>query len=380
MLFLQLKNGYGTCTGTLVAPNLVLTARHCVSDTDEGAICSADGTPIQGGAVRTNHSASSIYVITGVNAASRLQSQNVDAQGSQIIVDESAKDLCNKDLAFVVLKQAIPNAKIAPLRLKGGARTGEKLTSVGWGLTENGDATKRMQRTGVEVLGVGPIVIDNTTNAGLGDSEFAVGESICSGDSGGPALDSAGAIVGVVSRGGNNNDSPRTRQDGCIDNAAQNIQTINFYTQLPQHKDLVDRAFAAAGATPIEEDSPPGAANGEACSADIDCSGNACVKKVCATACKTDSDCASNEQCKLSGGKRNCIAVAPAPTDPTDPGTTDGDAGDSPSTPQGTPSTTTTTTTTSCSTSGAGMSNGTLGLAGAFAAFAALLAGRRRRS
>src|SRR5690606_28142345 len=28
----------GTCTGTMVAPNLVLTARHCVSETDRGAL------------------------------------------------------------------------------------------------------------------------------------------------------------------------------------------------------------------------------------------------------------------------------------------------------------------------------------------------------
>src|SRR5260221_14635552 len=44
-------NTYG-CTGTLLAPNLVVTARHCVSQTAEtGIACNADGTPIAGGQV-----------------------------------------------------------------------------------------------------------------------------------------------------------------------------------------------------------------------------------------------------------------------------------------------------------------------------------------
>src|SRR6187402_140376 len=39
------------CTGTVVAPNLVLTARHCVSTTDGSSICNADGTATSGGRV-----------------------------------------------------------------------------------------------------------------------------------------------------------------------------------------------------------------------------------------------------------------------------------------------------------------------------------------
>jgi secreted trypsin-like serine protease len=53
----------------------------------------------------------------------------------------------------------------------------------------------------------------NTTGAGVRERranvpvlavtahEFEIGQGTCSGDSGGPALDTAGAVVGVVSRG-----------------------------------------------------------------------------------------------------------------------------------------------------------------------------------
>src|SRR5262245_10693512 len=36
--------GVGFCTGTLIAPNLVLTARHCVSDIEENSLPGAQCT------------------------------------------------------------------------------------------------------------------------------------------------------------------------------------------------------------------------------------------------------------------------------------------------------------------------------------------------
>ncbi len=377
LLAMQVSGGIGNCTGTFVAPNLILTARHCVSDTDEGAVCTADGKALQGGAIYSDHKASSIYVFTGVNAIKTMQSGNAAAVGKKIIVDDDAKVLCNNDLAFLVLDRSVAGAKIAPLRLKNGAREGEELTAVGWGLTESGKMpSRRMQRTGVKVIAPGPIE-DSSSKVGVGDSEFIVGESICSGDSGGPALSAKGAVVGVVSRGGNSTGNPNNPGSSCTGDA------INFYTQLVTQGALVQRAFDAAGATPLDEGTMDGAENGAACKDDGDCSGGACAQSKCANGCKTNDDCASNEECKLRFGKHVCVATgpAPAPTDDAGASTDDPGATDSPTGSQDTPAgstTTTTTTTTGCSS--APSSSGASTLAGWALGLGLVLAARRRRS
>src|SRR4051794_329353 len=51
-LFSTGGNLMGACSGVLVAPNLVLTAHHCVSRTEEGGIaCDDQGNPVAGGGV-----------------------------------------------------------------------------------------------------------------------------------------------------------------------------------------------------------------------------------------------------------------------------------------------------------------------------------------
>jgi MYXO-CTERM domain-containing protein len=241
VLLARIVNGEvaGTCTGTLVAPNLVLTARHCVADTDLSAECNSDGTPKNGGEVRGNFDPSELGVVTGPSVAGDISQDRV-ARVLKIL-DNGSNDLCNDDVAMVLLDRKIPNAKIASLRLDAGVKTGETVTSVGWGLTEVGELpSTRMQRSGVEVLDIGP-------KAPLGSAEFVVSESICSGDSGGPAFSSkTGAIVGVVSRGGGGQEIPGNKAASCIGG-------FGIYTSLAESKTLIMEGFALAGAKPLLE-------------------------------------------------------------------------------------------------------------------------------
>lgn len=359
--------GRGGCTGTLVAPNLVLTARHCVTETDGGALCRTDGTPYEGGGLGSNYPASSLLVYKGQLAGSmESDPSKASAKGKQLFV-ESTSTYCDADVAFILLDRNV-SAPVSPIRLSEGAREGETVTAVGWGLTEDGRTpAKRLQRTGIKVEAVGPLSWDSATRIGLAKSEFMIGEGICSGDSGGPAFASTGAVVGVVSRGGNGEQGGGA--DSCI-----GADTIGIYTHLANKRTLVERAFKASGYQVRDEGTPPGLVSGEACVENVDCSSNTCVSKVCRTPCTDDSQCEVEEKCTPKGELSICLPAPKVEAPAAEPATEDPGAA-----PQ--PMTTTTTTTTTCSASAVG-SSGSSSSVFALATLAALAIGssaRRRR-
>ena len=371
VILLAIRSGgqlQGTCSGTLIAPNLVLTARHCVSDTDEGALCTKDGTPLQQGVVHSDHAPTDLYVYTGVDGIRLADDPTRAAARGKSVIHQQVQNICDADIAFIVLDQSI-QGRVATIRLNSAAREGELLTAIGWGLTEAGGLpTTRQQRTGIAVQAVGPLVLDAQSNIGLGGSEFLVGESFCSGDSGGPSMSSKGAVVGVVSRGGGGAMNPNNPASNCV---GSNV--FNFYTQLDQKADLVMQAFAAAGATPRLEGDPPGVGVGEACKQDLDCSSNACVKGKCERRCDDGTKCAASELCTAVADKMVCEPAPQAPATPAAAPTA------APAPAAAAPAKTTTTTTSGCSAAPFGASsNGSVGIGLLFAA-AALVAARRAK-
>lgn len=338
------QGGIGQCTGTMLAPNLVLTARHCVSNTQEGIACKADGSPIAGGKITSDRKAEDIYVITGTQRPSQPKA---NGQGAKIIVND-ATNLCNNDVALVLLKEPIKDTPIGRLRLDAPAVKGELITSIGWGVTDKTQSpTTRQQRTGIPVAAVG-----GDANEQTGPNEFAVGESICSGDSGGPAVaESTGTIIGVVSRGGNGTAPTNNPATSCTGPNASNV-----YSGLAGHKEMILAAYAEAGFDPWLEDGadPRLSKDGEACTDATACRSNACIQQKCTPSCAKDP-CATGTTCQDSAGAKVCL-----------PGAAPGAPGE------------TTTTTTGCSAS-AGASFDGAALFGALGVASLLVSRRRRR-
>jgi V8-like Glu-specific endopeptidase len=228
-----------SCTGTLVAPNLVLTARHCVTQSQGSARCNAEGEAERGGALFFDWTASEIAVYAGRDRTKGLKR----VANGETIIHDGARNLCNHDIAFILLDSPVEGITPAALRLGRATKPGESVTAVGWGVTDKQTSARvRMQRAGLSVEAVGPA-------EHLAKNELRLGESVCSGDSGGPLLSAKGAVVGVVSRGGNGGDANAAHPaDTCTGANAENV-----FTQVSAFPALVNEAFAAAGAKPKRE-------------------------------------------------------------------------------------------------------------------------------
>lgn len=225
------------CSGALLAPNVVLTARHCVSKNVTTSVsCDENGKSANGKHIAADEDPADVAVYVGASPSFASRPPAV----AKAIVAPTGDYLCDSDIALVVLERPLTGVEPLAVRLDGAARHGETIRAVGYGQNDAKEPIgTRFRKEGVPVLAMGKAISASKTP--LGAHEFEVAKSICQGDSGGPAIsEETGAVIGVVSRGG-----------GCDEDFG------HIYTTTAGFGDLFDKAFALAGAAPIAEGEAP---------------------------------------------------------------------------------------------------------------------------
>ena len=219
------------CSGAIVAPNLILTARHCVSRAVTATpSCDARGRSHNGDHLAEDVDPAAIAIYTGTQVRPDI---DVPVARAVRTLHPTGQVLCDADVAFLVLDRPIPNAGVLSMRLHSSVEAGDIVVPVGFGGGTSNTVGTKVAREQSTVLATGPSA-NAATGAVLGPREFEVDRATCRGDSGGPAIDvMSGEIVGVVSRGGS-----------CSANGN------HVYTRVDAYKRLAQAAFVAAEREP----------------------------------------------------------------------------------------------------------------------------------
>lgn len=158
------------CTGAFLTSRKLLTAAHCFVD--------AGGTGAQ--------------IITGTT----------NARASRITTHpryRPSDSISEFDVAIVELPQP-QDVSTLPIFGSEGVGRGQRFTIIGFGNNENGDSAANVPPA--EALNAASMVVQDTRRGAFLASYDTTGSSICSGDSGGPALrknrDGLTGILGVA--------------------------------------------------------------------------------------------------------------------------------------------------------------------------------------
>jgi hypothetical protein len=298
------------CTGAVVAPTLVLTARHCLFNYKSGpnniVKCDEQGSVSQ---VYDSFDPRKLTVSTGKERGPNLVPEAVGVD----IYSSDDLDLCLNDVALLEVDTPL-SQPIVSMRLDEPPRPGERGVLVGWGANE-GDVdakrpplSKRRQRE-LEVLTVGPknFTPDGGTTRYIEKATFVATEGGCQGDSGGPLLSTeTGAVFGVMHAMQTPDPSQGLESDIAIADCLGGFTVLH---RLDVQAEWIRSAFRKVGAAPWIENRPVPRELGESCELGDDCVSGLCIRAgesaFCSVHCD-DAACPDGMQCVGAAFDRVC--------------------------------------------------------------------------